>query len=48
MPIQNQCGSSMAIRQICHYKYINRIYIIQMFVRWSGTLWYEVFLSNML
>ena len=37
MPIQYQCGSSMAIRQICHYKYTNRIYIIQILVRWSVT-----------
>ena len=28
----------MAIRQICLYKYTNRIYIIQILVRWSGRL----------
>ena len=41
MPIQYQCGSSMAIRQICQYKYTNIIYTIQMFVRWSSTSWHE-------
>ena len=41
MPIQNQCGSSMAIRQICQYKYTNRIYINQILVRWSSTSWHE-------
>ena len=46
MPIQYQCGSSMAIRQICHYKYTNRIYIIQILVRWSGTMWHEKRLSK--
>ena len=30
----------MAIRQICHYKYTNRIYINQILVRWSSTLWH--------
>ena len=41
MPIQYQCGSSMAIRQICHYKYTNRICINQILVRWSSTSWHK-------
>ena len=41
MPIQYQCGSSMAIRQICQYKYTNRIYINQILVRWSSISWHE-------
>ena len=45
MPIQYQCGSSMAIRQICHYKYTNRIYIIQILVRQSVRVWHKKRLS---
>ena len=36
----------MAIRQICQYKYTNKIYINQILVRWSSTSWHKVFKTN--